>query len=430
MLGWRNKKTATTTFEAPSGYRDSSQPVFQPSEVIANTYQIRKLAGASSGGQVFEAWDMLLERLVTIKAQWRDSGTPSLVHEARSMAAVGAPCVPQVHGLGNHRGVEFMVLEGVTGMTLAEHIAETWVGERRMSVDDALSMLIGSSAGLGAIHGAGLAHRDVRSDNVVMPGNGRFIWTNLGGQRDPDRPPSLAPEMVAGLAADPVKVDLYGLGAVAVELLTGKPPYAGRSLADTLDAHRFEDVPDVAAMRSEVPVELGDLVFELMAKDPSRRPSSAREVTRQLEVIHARVQARPRRDLLRALIVDDDSDEVRRLWSRIRRAHPRLELDAARNATDAIASIRRDTPQIILVSMDLPGSMNGLELCMYLEGLGETRRSTFIALVDDVTPEALKVLDRVGVAQVLTRGPNLGDELAASVRNLADGALAHVAVIG
>jgi CheY-like chemotaxis protein len=135
------------------------------------------------------------------------------------------------------------------------------------------------------------------------------------------------------------------------------------------------------------------------------------------------VQARPRRDTVSVLIVDDDSDEVRRLWSRARRAHGRVDVDAARNATDAIASIRRAAPQVILVSMDLPGSMNGLELCMYLQGAGEAKRSTFVALVDQITPESMKVLDSIGVAQVLMRGPALGDELASSVRHLADAAL-------
>lgn len=428
MLGWRNKKAAVPTFEAPPGYRDSKAPVFQAGEVIANAYQIRRLAGTSTGGQIFEAWDMLLERLVSIQTQWRDAGTPSLVHEARSLAAVGAPCVPQVHGLGHHRGVDFMVLEGVVGLSLAEHIGETWVGERRMSIEEALAILVALADGLEAIHRAGLAHRDVRADNVIMPGGGRFLWTGL--TREPRGPFSVAPEIAAGLPADPIKVDLYGLGAIAVELLTGKPPYTGRSPADTLDAHRHDSVPDVVAMRAEVPTELGDLVFELMAKDPAHRPTSAREVSQQLAVIRARVQSRPRRDTVRVLIVHHDSDEVRRFWSRIRRAHARLEVDAARNATDAIAAIRREAPQVVLVSMDLPGSMNGFELCMYLQGSGDARRASFIALVDQVTPESMKVLDRLGITHVLPRGPALGDALASSVRSVADDALHPIAVTG
>jgi serine/threonine-protein kinase len=428
MLGWRNKKTGVPTFEVPPGYRDSKQPVFQIGEVIANAYQIRRLAGTSSSGQIFEAWDMLLERLVSIQTQWRDAGTPALVHEARSLAAVGAPCVPQVHGLGHHRGVDFMVLEGVVGLSLAEHIDETWVGERRMSIEEALAILVALADGLEAIHRAGLAHRDVRPENVIMSGGGRFLWTGL--TRDPGSRSSLAPEIAADRPADPIRVDLYGLGAIAVELLTGKPPYTGLSPSDTLDAHRHEAVPDLVAMRAEVPTELGDLVFELMAKDPSRRPSSAREVSQQLAVIRARVQSRPRRDTVRVLIVHDDSDEVRRLWSRIRRAHVRLEVDAARNATDAIAAIRRDPPQVVLVSMDLPGSMNGFELCMYLRGSGDARLATFIALVDQLTPESLKVLDRLGVTHVLPRGPGLGDALASSVRTLADDELHPSAVTG
>jgi serine/threonine-protein kinase len=403
--------------------------------VVGNAYQVRKLLGTSSSGQVFEAWDMVLERLVALKVGWRDQAAPSLIAEARALAAVGDDCVVQVHGFGNYHGVEYMVMEGVVGMTLADQIAESWAGEHRMSVDHALRILIALADGLASVHRAGLAHRDLRPDNILYPGGGRVLLTGLGvtsASRQAGRAPAIAPEVIGGAAdADPHKIDLYALGAVAVELLTGAAPYAGGSLQEVVDAHAHAELPDLCSQRPELPTELGDLVHELLAKDPAQRPTSARLVTEQLRVIHARVQSRPRRDAVTVLVIDDSADEVRAIWSRLRRAHPRVEVEAARNATDAIAQIRRDAPQIILFSMELPGSMNGFELAMYLQGSGDARRSTFVALVDEVNERAQALLAELGVARVIERGADLGDELALLIRSLADDSLrGPVAVSG
>lgn len=438
MLGWRNKKppTAGATFQAPSGYRDSDRAIFSDGEVVANAYQVRKLLGTSTSGQVFEAWDMLLERLVALKAGWRDADSPPLLSEARALSAVSDDGVVRIHGMGHHHGIEYVVMEAVSGQTVAERIAQCWDGARRMSIDEGLRILLLVADGLAAVHGAGLAHRDLRPENILYPEPGRIVFSGLGlpaAPRDASRPPAMAPEIIAhGLTnVDLHRVDLYCYGALAVEVLTGAPPYHGKSLQETLDAHVHDAVPDVCALRPELPTEIADLVFELLAKEPNRRPHGAAEVAAQLRVIRARLEAKPRRDTVKVLLVDDDAGEVRRLWSRIRRAHARVEVEAAPNATDAIAAIRRDPPQVILFSMELPGSMNGFELAMYLQGSGDARRSIFVAMVDARNDGSDGLLDQLGVAQVLERGPAMGDHLSSTIRRLAEQILhGSVPVVG
>ncbi len=435
MRGWGNKKAPQKPIAALApGFRDSPSAAFQPGEVVDSTYQVRTLVGTSPSGQVFAAWDMVMERMVALKAAWRDPDAPRLLVEARALSAVASDCVVQIHGIGHHRGIEYMVMEGVASATLADHIAASWVEHRRMPVEEGLAILGRLAEGLAAVHQAGLSHGDLRPDSVLYPGGGRVVFSGLGlspGARDALRPPSLAPEIVrrgrAGTAPSVDRIDLYALGCIAVELLTGAPPYTAPSLEEVIDAHLNQALPDVCALRRELPTELGDLVFQLMDKDPDRRPVSAREVADQVAVIRARAEARPRRDSVKVLLVDDDADEVRALWSRMRRAHARIDVEAARNATDAIADIRRAPPQVMVFAIELPGSMNGFELAMYLKGAGDIRRTALVALIDDRSPDAAHALEQIGVSRVIVRGPALGDQLAALLRELADHAL-HGAV--
>src|SRR5271154_2495259 len=103
------------TFAAPAGFRDSPDRALATGEVVASTYQVHDEIARTDTGIVFEARDMLLDRLVALKLAWRDPGTPPLLGEARRCAAVRDPCAVQVHGMGTHRGAEFAVGERVLG---------------------------------------------------------------------------------------------------------------------------------------------------------------------------------------------------------------------------------------------------------------------------------------------------------------------------
>src|SRR5258708_23972 len=108
------------SYLAPPGFRDSSNRALGQGEVVASAYAIRDEVARTDTGVVFEARDMMMDRLVVLKLAWRDPGTPSLILEARRCAAVRDPCAVAIYGMGAHNGVEYVVGERVTGALLRE----------------------------------------------------------------------------------------------------------------------------------------------------------------------------------------------------------------------------------------------------------------------------------------------------------------------
>ena len=108
------------SFQAPPGFRDSAIRALNQGEVVASTYTIREEIARTDTGIVFEARDMMIDRLVALKLAWRDPGMPPLILEARRCAAVRDPCAAAIYGMGNHHGIEYVVGERVAGRLLGE----------------------------------------------------------------------------------------------------------------------------------------------------------------------------------------------------------------------------------------------------------------------------------------------------------------------
>ena len=119
------------------------------------------------------------------------------------------------------------------------------------------------------------------------------------------------------------------------------------------------------------------------------------------------------------MIVDDDADRVRQLWSVLRRSHPRATVDAARDGSDAVSKLRRDRPDLVVVDTKLAGSMNALELCMYVSGLEDVQGATVVAIVDDVDSADTGVLTQMGAHHVVARDRELPGALGALVAQVA-----------
>src|ERR1041384_4858677 len=111
------------SFQAPPGFRDSASRALNHGEVVASTYAIREEIARTDTGAVYEARDMMIDRLVALKLAWRDPGLPSLILEARRCASVRDPCAVAIYGMGNHQGTEFVVGERVAGRLLADLVA-------------------------------------------------------------------------------------------------------------------------------------------------------------------------------------------------------------------------------------------------------------------------------------------------------------------
>ncbi|HEU0035767.1 MAG TPA: hypothetical protein VFQ53_34380 [Kofleriaceae bacterium] len=387
------------SFQAPPGFRDSPLRPLQPNDVVGSTYAIRAELARTETGIVFEAKDMLLDRLVAFKLAWRDPSCPSLIHEARRCAQVRDPCAVAIHGMGTHQGVEYVVGERVIGTLLRELVART------LPTDAYLARLRTLYAAVARAHACGVAVGDLSGATILVedresdpsaPADLRMVLGRLSLSQVPAFGPHgqiLAPEVVRGEveASDPAAaeaIDLYGLGCIAIEMARGTPPFADAAHDVELRGHAYEPPPRLVDLRPDLPGELSDLVEWLLVKDPHARPRSAQDVLAQLDAVVERHGTKGR--TVRVLVVDDDTARARMLWSLARRAHASAVVDIASEGPDAAHKLNRDHPDLVLVDAALRGVMNALELCMYARGL-ETDHDPQIVLVGEV-PERDRVL--------------------------------------
>jgi serine/threonine-protein kinase len=381
--------TRSASFQAPPGFRDSPIPPVIQGEVVASTYAIRSEITRTETGIVFEARDMMLDRLVAFKLAWRDPGMPSLILEARRCAAVHDPCAVAIHGMGNHNGIEYVVGERVIGRLLREPVADR-------SIELYLIKLRALIAAVAHTHESGIAIGDISGSTVLVcdpvgqhevdASHRRMVLGRLSLSQVPAFGPLgqiLAPEVVRGEVEpnDPAAaeaIDLYGLGCIAIEMARGAPPFSDRVRDVELRGHAYEPPPRLAEVWPELPGELSDLVEWLLAKQPAARPPSAKDVLAQLDAVIGRLGSKSR--TIRVLVVDDDTARARWLWSLARRAHPSAVVETADEGTEAAHKLNRDHPELVFVDATLRGVMNALELCMYARGLEIEPQAQFVVI--------------------------------------------------
>ncbi|MCG8419676.1 MAG: serine/threonine protein kinase [Proteobacteria bacterium] len=424
-MGWRSKDKKAPVFRAPPGYRDSGRPILTSGEVVSSTYQIRELLHSDETGQVFEAWDMLLERNVALKVAWRDKDVPPLLQEARIPSAIGKSCAATVFGLGRHHGCEYLAAERIDGVTLAEYISSMYEAGQLLSVLDTMELLITMARGLSSVHAAGHAIVRMSTANILITPANRLVFAAFAlnqGQLEA-KPAILAPEVITGGRAPnigtdaAVAVDLYAAGCVAVELLTARPPFSGNTLKALKFAHVHQRPPQLTDLRDDIPTELDDLIAELLAKDPANRPPSAGDFALELRAIAERKAAS--RCALRVLIFDADPQRVRMLWSVLRRAHSCAVVDAVADADEVANKLQNEPPDVLILNLDVPGTMNGLEMCMYFRGLDGGQDRVIVVLGTHIAEGDVEVLRQIGIEYVFQYSNHAHHKLTKLIRTLA-----------
>ena len=266
--------------------------LLRPGEVLAEAYEIRSKLGEGGMGQVYEAYDRLLDRCVAIKVAFPGM---SVAREARALAALrGHPSMVTVHALGVHHGMEYAVMDRIHGGTLREHLDRRAAAGLALSISEIVDIGASMADGLAVVHEAGMAHRDVKPANVILAPGDRVVITDFGIFRpECDRTPAAlvwgTPEYMAPEAArDTVVpgelflVDVYALGIVLFEMLTGAVPFQGEPATRVFLMHILGPVPDPAVRRPGTPRDLATLVRGMLAKSPKARLQGMREIAWQL----------------------------------------------------------------------------------------------------------------------------------------------------
>lgn len=284
--------------------RSGAEPVGDPltGRTLDGRYRIGPRIARGGMASVYEATDLRLDRTVAVKVMHPGLGDDDefaarFVREARSAARLSHPNVVAVYDQGDDHGTVFLSMELVDGITLRDVVRK----EAPLSPARALALIEPVLSALAAAHRAGLIHRDVKPENVLIADDGRVKVADFGLARavsaDTQHTATggvligtvsyLAPELVVDGRAD-ARADVYAAGVVLFELLTGAKPHEGESPIQVAYKHVHEDVPAPSTLVPGIPAYVDALVARATARDRSARPADAGVLLHQLHrVSHA-----------------------------------------------------------------------------------------------------------------------------------------------
>jgi len=263
--------------------------------LLNNRYQLLETLGSGGMAVVYRARDQMLERYVAIKVlredySRHDAFQEQFRQEARAAANLSHPNIVTVHDFGFDQGQLFLVMELVPGTDLKSMIRQ----RGRIPVDQAIPIVVQACSGIGYAHRAGLVHCDVKPHNILIAPDGRVKVTDFGIARalatmNPDEhneivwgsPQYFAPEQAAGEAPSPSS-DVYSLGVVLYEMLTGAPPFVGDNVDELARQHLDEDPLPLSEFLPDAAPALEQIIAKVLSKEPSARYRTADQFGRVL----------------------------------------------------------------------------------------------------------------------------------------------------
>ncbi len=267
--------------------------------LLSGRYRLDAQIGAGGMSTVFRAFDTVLERLVAIKIMHREIASDSdqlerFRREARAVAQLSHPHIVTVIDAGEDDGTPYIVFEYVQGETLKERIRR--LGE--LPIPEAVAYAIEIARGLGAAHERAIVHRDVKPQNVLLDEDGSAKVTDFGIARTLTEEALTADGRVLGTTdyvspeqalGHPVtgQSDIYSLGIVLYEMLTGEVPFTGENQVAVAMRHVREDLPDVLTRRPRVSAALAAVVDRATAKPLDRRYRDVAALVADLEDVLA-----------------------------------------------------------------------------------------------------------------------------------------------
>ena len=270
---------------------------------LGAAYSLTRELGGGGMSRVFLAREVALERDVVVKVLSPDltAGVSAarFTREIKLAASLQQANIVPLLAAGETDGLPYYTMPFVDGLSLRARLER----HGALPVGEAVSVLRDVTRALAYAHEHGVVHRDIKPENILLSGNAAVV-TDFGiakalaasTTRAPGAtltqlgtsigtPAYMAPEQAAGDPATDHRADLYALGCVAYEMLTGAAPFAGRTLHQLFAAHMMETPVSLATLRTDVPLPLAQLVSRCLEKDHARRPQSARDVLAALDAI-------------------------------------------------------------------------------------------------------------------------------------------------
>lgn len=272
--------------------------------LVDGRYRVRARIARGGMATVYVATDLRLERRVALKVMHGHLSDDTVfqsrfIQEARAAARLADPHVVNVFDQGQDGDMAYLVMEYLPGITLRELLRD----QRRLTIPQTITIMDAVLSGLAAAHRAGIVHRDVKPENVLLAEDGRIKIGDFGLARATTANTAtgsqllgtiayLAPELVTRGTAD-ARSDIYSLGIMLYEMLAGEQPYQGEQPMQIAFQHATDSVPRPSVKNPGVPEQLDELVLWATEKSPDERPSDAREMLERLRQIERELGIQP-----------------------------------------------------------------------------------------------------------------------------------------
>lgn len=304
---------ATVISSRPLGSSSDSPPLLPPLEVgkllegeQLGQFELRQFVGGGGMGVVFRGWDTTLNREVAVKVLSRDQSTDEeslrrFRNEAQSAARLDHPNIARVYGMGEDRGVNYIIFEFIEGVNLRDLVDR----HGPLPLDEAIDYTLQVAEALDHASQRDVIHRDIKPSNVLITAEGNAKVVDMGlarlhqvEQTNDDLTASgvtlgtfdyISPEQARDPRSADVRSDLYSLGCSLYFMLVGQPPFPNGTVLQKLLQHQGDAPPDPRKLRHDLPAELIKLVSRLLAKAPAQRHQSPAELIGDLSGLRNRL---------------------------------------------------------------------------------------------------------------------------------------------
>jgi len=389
--------------------------------LVDRTYRVEKSLGVGGMGVVAVARDERLDRRVAIKfikpELFAFPEMRTFFHdEARAMARVSHPNVLQVYAFGEHEGTPYFVMEFVDGKTV-----DQWLRLRAPNefpdIEEAIKILDQACQGVEAIHAARTVHRDLKPSNLLIDaatfrvsvgdlGVARILESAHTGNFIVGSAAYMAPEAALGEDEDPElapRRDIYALGCIAYELLTGRPPFVGQTDMTILSQHVLQHAAPPSAIRPDLEGVFDNVIMKALEKDPHKRYESVGAFRRALLAAHEGT-----REPERILVADDDPDWRTIICGALAERFPDAVIDQEADGEAALAAFEKKPYSVVLVDLQMP-EMDGAKLTLLLRSIDASQRTPIIVLTAAGGPREWQRLSAIGADAFLVKPVNADD---------------------